>query len=221
MALSPVALPGVTTAIAVSVGYQHSCALLADTTVKCWGGNDYGQLGNGTFTPLECCGSPLAAVSVLGITGAIAISAGYQHSCALLADTTVKCWGYNYYGQLGNGTNAGYNTGLSTAVTVSGITGATAISAGRDHSCALLADTTVNCWGLNDRGQLGDGTTTNSSTPMTVTNVSGAAAIGVGLWHSCALLADHTLKCWGGNESGGLGNGTTTDSNTPVSVIGL
>ena len=145
------------------------------------------------------------------------LAAGYQHSCALLADTTVKCWGYNAHGQLGNGTN----TDSNTAVAVPGITGATAITAGEAHSCALLADTTVKCWGNNLQGQLGNGTNTDSNTAVTVSGITGATAITRGYFHSCALLADTTVKCWGYNVFGGLGNGTNTDSNTAVSVIGL
>jgi hypothetical protein len=149
-----------------------------------------------------------------------AISAGNSHSCALLANGSAKCWGDNAWGQLGNGTT----TDASTSVVVSGFstrTRAVAISAGGGHSCALLANRTVNCWGENEFGQLGNGTTTNASTPVAVRGLTTAVAISAGGAHSCALLANGTVKCWGGNYFGELGNGTTTNASTPVVVSGL
>ena len=106
------------TATQIAAGFYHSCALLADATVKCWGGNGLGQLGNGTNTGSN------TAVAVTGVTGVTAIAAGLAHSCALLADTTVECWGYNQYGQLGNGPNT---FSENTAVTVSGVAGVTCL----------------------------------------------------------------------------------------------
>ena len=194
----------------LAVGYQHSCALRADTTVKCWGYNASGQLGDGTNTDSNI------AVTVAGITGATAITAGFAHSCALLTNRTVKCWGSNGSGQLGDGTN---NADSNTPVTVSGITGATAITAGLNDSCALLTDFTVKCWGWNGFGQLGDGTNLESNTPVTVSGITGATAITAGYYHSCALLSDATVKCWGYNVLGQLGDGTTKDSNSPLKVV--
>jgi alpha-tubulin suppressor-like RCC1 family protein len=136
----------------------------------------------------------------------------------LLADTSIKCWGYNASGQLGNYTTDNSNTAVTLGFE---ITGATSVSAGRAHSCALFADTTVKCWGNNDYGQLGNGTNTRFLFPTLTSGLTGATAISAGYFHSCALFADSTVKCWGYNVYGGLGNGTNTDSNTPVSVIGL
>jgi len=203
---TPVTVTGITGATQISAGGNHSCALLADTTIKCWGNNGYG-------TNIDSN----ALVTVTGITGATQISAGSAHSCALLADTTIRCWGDNGNGQLGDTTN----TPSDTAVTVSGITGATQISAGGFHSCALLADTTIRCWGNNVEGALGDGTNTDSNTPVAVVGgTAGATQISAGGFHSCALLADTTIRCWGNNVEGALGDGTNTDSNTPVAVVG-
>jgi alpha-tubulin suppressor-like RCC1 family protein len=108
-----------------------------------------------------------------------------------------------------------------TPVAVSGLSNATAIATGGDHTCALVADGTVRCWGANDRGQLGDGTTTNRSTPVAVQALRNAVAITAGLAHTCASLADGTVRCWGANDTGELGDDTTTQQPLPDTVIGL
>ena len=145
-------------------------------------------------------------MAVTGISNATAISAGGFHSCALLSNGQVDCWGDNEVGQLGNGTTGTY---VATPVQVTGISNATAISAGTGgaHSCALLATGRVECWGSNDYGQLGNGSTTDSSTPVQVSGISNATAISAGGAHSCALLATGEIYCWGLNEDGQLGNG--------------
>jgi len=208
---TPVNVYGISTATAIAAGDMDSCALLASGAVQCWGASYYfGELGNGTTT------SSSTPVTVSGISTATAIAAGYRHNCALLADGTVQCWGFNGSGQLGNGTT----TDSTTPVTVSGISTATAIAAGYWHSCALLASGAVQCWGENGSGQMGNGTTTDSTTPVTVSGITTATAIASGYDHSCALLADGTEQCWGNNSSGQLGNGTTSPSTIPVTVSG-
>src|SRR2546425_1928113 len=190
------------------------CALFGDGTAQCWGRNDDGQLGDGTFTTSS------AAVGVGGLTGAAAVTGGFYHSCALLGDGTVQCWGRNAEGQLGDGSSIG----TRAPTRVIGITGALAVSGGFQHTCALLSDGTVQCWGRNLEGQLGDGTTTSSSTPVRVGGITGAVAVSAGILHTCALLANGTVKCWGAvgpnNDFGQLGNGATTGSSTPVTVTG-
>jgi hypothetical protein len=154
------AVPANSTVSPVSAGRDHTCALLSGGTVKCWGWNSYGQLGDGTTTASS------TPVALSGLTGLSAISAGAYHTCALLSGGTVECWGWNAYGQLGDGTTNFF--GETTPVAVSGLSGASAISAGGDHTCAVLRGATVKCWGYNNYGQLGDGTTTDSPTPVTV-----------------------------------------------------
>ncbi len=212
--LTPVSVSGISTATEVSVGDNHSCALLSSGAVKCWGWNTQGGLGNGTRT------SSLTPVSVSGITTAVAISAGDRFSCALLSSGTVKCWGNNDSGTMGDGT-AGPLTYKVLPVSVSGITTATAISGVQSHMCALLSGGTVKCWGWNLNGSLGDGTPNDATTPVSVSGISTATAVSAGRSQSCALLDDGTVKCWGRNSSGQLGTGTTTSSLVPVSVVGL
>src|SRR2546425_583931 len=214
----PVAVSGLTAATRVATGAEHACALLGDSTVRCWGAGDSGQRGDGTFN-----NSSTVPVAVGGLTGAVTVVTGGYHTCALLSDGTVQCWGENVEGQLGDGTSG---RSSSPPVRVSGLSGAVAVSGGYRHTCALLGDGTVQCWGRNLEGQLGDGTTTSSTTPVRVGGITSAVAIaaGQGGVHTCALLADGSVKCWGavgaGNGVGQLGNGSTTGSATPVTMTG-
>ncbi len=214
---SPVAVSGLTGVVTISAGNEHTCAVLQNGTARCWGRNQYGQLGIGTAS-YDLVLSP-AAVS--GLSTVEGISTGGFHACALLGNGTVRCWGYNNGGQLGNGTMSTEPT--PSPVAVSGLTNAATISAGWHHTCAVLWDGTARCWGINTYGRLGDGSTTHRSTPAQVSGLTNAASIAAGLLHTCAVLGDGTVRCWGYNNWGQLGNGTTsTGSNTaPVIVTGL
>ena len=136
---TPVSVSGITNAVAIAAGEYHSLALLADGTVKAWGSNSVGELGDGTTTT-----NRTIPVSVSGITNAVAIAAGEYHSLVLLADGTVKAWGYNINGELGDGST----TNRTTPVNVSSITNAVAIAGGGYHSLVLLTDGTVKVWGI-------------------------------------------------------------------------
>src|SRR5580700_3923872 len=154
-ALKPVEVSGLSGATAISVGQRSACALLSGGTVECWGNNAYGELGNGTTT------NSSTPVAVSGLTGATAISVGGLSACALLSGGTVECWGYNQYGELGDGTTTGPATCSGSAcsvtpVAVSGLTGVTAASVGVLSACALLPGGTVECWGYNASGELGN-----------------------------------------------------------------
>ncbi len=213
---TPTTVSGITTAtkVVAATGRYHACALLADGTVKCWGYSDsanYG-VGNGYTT------SQLSPVTISGISGATDIATGGYHNCALISGGTIKCWGQGAYGQLGNGS---YTT-QTTPVQVSGITTATAVVSGTNHSCAILADTTVKCWGFGQTyGALGNGATVDSATPVTVTGLSGVTALAAGNSNTCAILSGGSVSCWGSNNYGLLGDGTTTHSSTPKTVSGL
>jgi alpha-tubulin suppressor-like RCC1 family protein len=147
-------------AVAIAVGWFHSCALIGDGRVQCWGDNTYGELGNKSTTNTD---GP-ADVTGLG-SGVIAIAAGGNHTCALTSGGGVQCWGSNTYGELGN--NSTTNSSVPVAVLGLG-SGVTAIAAGRGHTCAQTRVRTVQCWGDNEYGQLGNNSTTNSSVPVAV-----------------------------------------------------
>jgi alpha-tubulin suppressor-like RCC1 family protein len=207
---TPVSVSGISNAVAISAGDEHSLALLSDGTIKSWGYDIYGQLGDDSYT------NKPTPVSVSGISNAVAIAAGGYHSLALLSDGTVKSWGYDYYGQLGD--DASY-VNKPVPVSVSGISNAVAIAAGLYHSLALLSDGTIKSWGYNNYGQLGDDSYTNKPTPVTVSGITNAIAIVAGTFHSLALLSDGTVKSWGNDGSGQLGDDASyVNKPTPVSV---
>jgi alpha-tubulin suppressor-like RCC1 family protein len=198
------------TVTSVSAGHEIACALYAEGTVGCWGADDLG--GNGLAVDSS------TPVLVRGMNSATAISVGEFSACALLAGGKIECWGVNLFGELGNGSDVEFSP---TPVVVSGVSDAIAVSVGLDDACALLAAGTVECWGGNTWGELGNGTTTESSTPVAVDGLSNVVSISAGFEDNCALLSTGTVECWGNNAQGELGNGTETSSSTPVAVTGL
>jgi alpha-tubulin suppressor-like RCC1 family protein len=218
---APVDVTGLVSGIsAIATGSGHSCALTSGGGVKCWGSNSYGQVGDNSNT------NRLAPVDVIGLTsGVIAIVTGSQHSCVLTSSGGVKCWGYNGQGQLGNGYTLNSTTSTyawPSPSDVSGLTsGVIGITAGTNHTCALLGSGLLRCWGSNTNGQLGDGTTNTALTPVNSSLTSGVIAISAGSSHSCALTSGNGVKCWGYNNFGQLGNNTIIQSLAPVDVSGL
>jgi alpha-tubulin suppressor-like RCC1 family protein len=196
----------------LAVGTHHSCAIIDDGRVECWGNNSMGQLGDGT---LETSTTPRP---VVGLTGVRQVSAGAHHTCALLQNGSVTCWGLGGSGQLGNNGTAD----SSTPVPVAGISGATSLAVGGFHGCAVMGDESVRCWGQDGLGELGDGDGGGvHASPVTVTGLADVQAIAAGEFHSCAVVAGGTVECWGGNAFGQLGDGTTTGHDTATPVAGL
>ncbi len=213
--LTPISVSGISTATVVSAGRSHTCAVLSGGTVKCWGHGGYGQLGYSS----SGTSSQLTPISVSDISTAISVSAVHYHTCAILSGGTLKCWGRGSNGQLGyssSGTSTQY-----TPISVSGISTATAVSAGELHTCAVLFGGTVKCWGYGYYGQLGYSSSGTSSqyTPISVSGISTAIAVSAGDSHTCAVLSGGTVKCWG--SGGKLGNGSSISQYTPVSVSGI
>jgi alpha-tubulin suppressor-like RCC1 family protein len=198
----------------LTAGLGHTCVVVGGTA-KCFGANNYGQVGNNSGT------DALLSQDVSGLSsGVSAISAGDWHNCALVTGGGVKCWGRNTSGQLGNNSL----TNQRTPVNVSGMSsGINSLTGGSLHTCALTAGGGVKCWGYGASGQLGNGGTAVQKTPVDVTGLtSGVTAITAGLHHTCALTSGGGVKCWGEADAGRvLGNGSTTDQSTPIDVAGL
>lgn len=202
----------------IATGWGHMCVITTSAGVKCWGANGDGQLGDGTTENKE---NPTNVVGLNSGIQAISIGGSYDasHTCALTTAGGVKCWGYNGFNQLGDGTW----TNKSAPVDVTGLSGLDAIAPGFYHTCVLTTVGAVKCWGENGNGQLGDNTWSRKNTPVYVVGLgSGVSSITTGDKHTCALTTAGGIKCWGDNSSGQLGDGTTIWSrNRPVDVAGL
>lgn len=200
----------------VAAGLHFTCAVAVAGGVTCWGNNVNGQVGDG----MQCGPTCTTPVVTTGLTNGVTnITAGLLHACALTVNGAIKCWGRNFEGQLGDGTNGNLRT---TPVDVSGFSdGAIAVAAGDTHTCAVTTAGGVRCWGRNAHGQLGDGTTTSRPVPTDVPGLADVTAIAAGVAHTCALTAAGSVTCWGLNEDGQLGDASTASSAVPVDVVGL
>ena len=195
----------------VSAGGAHTCALLKDGRIKCWGRNDEGQLGSGNLVNRGAgkgeMGDSLVVVN-LG-ESARAVSAGAAHTCALLANGSLKCWGKNNKGQLGVGDRDDRN--LPVDVEVGDELTVKSVSAGGEHTCALLSDDSMKCWGEGSTGQLLSGSPDERLKPsangIDLDDHLVAKDISMGTEHACALLNHGLIKCWGKNDVGQLGQG--------------
>ncbi|MGO8674153.1 MAG: PKD domain-containing protein, partial [Capsulimonadaceae bacterium] len=203
---------GLTEPSAVAGGLNHSLAIQSGA-VWAWGWNLYGQIGNNSTASVS------VPTSVSGLSNVTGIAAGDDHSLGVESNGSVWAWGANEYGQLG--LPAENPVESKVPVQVSGLTGVTAVAGGSGHSVGLRSDGTVQAWGLNTSGQLGNGTVVNSYAPVTVSGLTDVTAIAAGGLHSLALRSDGTVWCWGDNQYGELGNGTMTNSSVPTQVTGL
>ena len=199
----------------IASGSDFNCVLGESGQVKCWGDNTYGQLGYGHTNSLgDSVEEPLLRIPLVNIgQGVKKLSLGYEHSCALLNDGNVKCWGNNGFGQLGLGhkNKIGDNESVSTIGTVSLGQSAIDISAGHFHTCAVLADKNIRCWGDNQQGELGLGHVRFISGSVVPSFVSvldfsdNVKQVFAGYRRSCALFENNKVKCWGDADNGQLG----------------
>lgn len=227
------------TATAIATGDYHTCVIVNSGSVKCWGRNNYGQLGLGnmnTYGHTTNSMNNLSFVYLGLLRTAKAIALGSGHSCALLDNGTVKCWGRNEQGQLGyddtspRGDISGSMLSLGTVNLGTGRT-AKAIAAGSWHTCALLDDDSVKCWGMNDNGQLGQNDVTDRGntagamaalTPIDLGTGRHAVKISAGHQSTCVVLDNGQAKCWGANAAANLGYDDTTqrgDATNPMSGV--
>jgi alpha-tubulin suppressor-like RCC1 family protein len=197
---TPIAVSGITTATQIRAGAWQNCVLLANQTLTCWGGGTGGFRGDGNATSASTKSSPT------GISGVTMLSNAHgQHICVKLSDQSVKCWGYNDHGQVGDNTQVDKNS----PVVIADLAGVIGISSANHTSCAIKADQTVLCWGWGSWNQLGNGSNADKFVPTAVPNVAGANQVSAGYTHTCVLLTDTSIQCWGRNQSGEIGNGIT------------
>lgn len=198
----------------IAAGSYHTCAIV-DGGAKCWGENNQGQLGTGSYDPAN---TPQPVTGLPAGQRVVAIDGGYWHTCAALENGTVWCWGFNTDGQLGDGTLGGNRT---VPAQVSGITDAVTVEALGSSSCALRSSGAVACWGDDQFGQLGNGPGGDSPTPSAVVDLADAVAIGGHGEHACALRATGQVVCWGNGEDGQNGDGTKQNRQVPTPVPGI
>jgi alpha-tubulin suppressor-like RCC1 family protein/serine/threonine protein kinase len=194
----------------MTVGGTHTCALDNDGAATCWGGNNDGQLGDGSVIRRS---RPVAVVAQEPFAS---LSAGFSHTCGVTVSRVAYCWGSNADGQLGDGTRVdrAQPTRLSSDVRLA------SVFAGVSHSCGLDVEGRMYCWGENANGQLGDGTRTDSTQPVRVAGGYTFRSVALGWAHTCALRSDRTALCWGRNEAGELGDGGNRGRTSPAPVSG-
>lgn len=202
----------------VSAGAFHSCGVATDGKAWCWGSNDKGQLGTGTVTPSAGSMVPIAVAGGLLFRH---VSAGYEHTCGLTTGGRVYCWGFNYWGQLGDGTMGEDHDRRGTPAVVAGGRRFRLVRAGWSHTCAITTSADAYCWGENLYGQAGDGgTALGRPAPVAVLGGLKWRQLAGGAEHTCGVSKTDKLYCWGLNDHGQLGDGTKKNRLTPVVVAG-
>jgi alpha-tubulin suppressor-like RCC1 family protein len=210
--------------VQIAGGYEHNCAVLKDGSVFCWGQNNGGEVGDGTTVnrpaPVKVTlPAPATAIAAGGLYTALGTLGYTAHSCALLTNSSIACWGDNVYGSLGANDNAVH----AMPVVAQATTNFSQVSVGGGTTCAVDAFNGLWCWGMNNFGQVGNGTNiplsmmTGVLKPVSV--LSAVTRVAVGGQHTCAIKTDGKLYCWGQNTFGQLGDGTTTSTNAPGTAV--
>jgi alpha-tubulin suppressor-like RCC1 family protein len=213
---APVLVAGGNTFASLTAGGNHTCGLTAAGAAYCWGLNSFGQVGDGTSS---AGANRVVPTLVSGGHVFVRLSAGNAHTCGITDGGESYCWGSNGSvanpGKLGDGTTASQR--VVPTLVVGGIVFTDIIAAGT-HTCARTATGALHCWGANDAGQLGDGTTTSRTAPTPVTGGVTWDAFGAGNFHACAIRDAGRTFCWGQNSQGAIGDGTVANRNAPVAV---
>jgi alpha-tubulin suppressor-like RCC1 family protein len=212
----PVAVSGGQTFTSLFAGYSHSCGLTLGGAAYCWGENNWGQV-DGILVPTQAWAYKTSPVAVAGGLTFMSLAAGLNHTCGLTSHGMAYCWGVDGNGQLGAGLNGGAT--LNGPVPVLGGLTFTRLAAGEQHTCGLATDGTAYCWGVNQLGELGDGTATARAAPVAVSGGRTFVGIAAAYQHTCGLTAAGEAYCWGYNDKGQLGDGTTLVRMQPVAVV--
>lgn len=214
---SPGTIPSITNAVKVYAGGFFACALLADQSAVCWGSNWNGDLGNGVVNA-----NYMVPVVPTGLSSDVwYLTLGLNHACAQVG-AQIKCWGANDMGQLGRGTMTAAEV---TPDVVSGLTGSVnGVTVNGSHSCAVMVNESIYCWGRNTENQLGDGSGINSAVPQLVLNIPGPVRLfSAGYYHNCMVtdsdqITDFKTYCWGQSSSGEVSRATLGSASTPTDI---
>lgn len=240
--LLPVAVAGYSGVQAVAVGAMHKCFVTSTGNVRCLGNNSAGQLGDGSTTNSTTPVLVYAAGNAASLSNVVALAAGYAHTCALIADGSVLCWGAVTATNsavpmpvVSNAVTIAAGEGAPCVVladgtvqcwagtgtlpqTVAGVNGVTSLAVGSQHACAVLVDARVKCWGT---GLMGNGNVSETQpTPQFVAGLTGATTLAAGFQHTCVLRNNRSMVCWGANGAGQLGTGDLAGRTTPTDVLG-
>lgn len=214
---TPSPVVGGSSYLAVTAGQYHTCGIDADGSAHCWGDNTHGQLGTGPGTT----GSPTPQLVALGLPFD-QLEAGYLSSCGVTTSGAGYCWGYNAYGQVGDGSpGATFPSAQPSPTAVAGGHLFAAINAGGLHACGVTTAGAAYCWGFNGYGQVGDGTNVDRRSPVAVAGGLSFSVLSAGGYHTCGVTSASDAVCWGNNQYGALGNGTTSGAMAPGAVLGL
>jgi alpha-tubulin suppressor-like RCC1 family protein len=200
--------------VSVATGDVHTCAVTAAGAVKCWGDNHNGRLGDGSMI------QSFAPVAVAGLPSSRGVVGGGAHACSLSVDGGMACWGMNVTGALGDGSTADSPAPVGVPGMSTGLLG---IAAGYLHTCAITPAGGAKCWGYDELGQLGNGTTTDSHAPVDVVGLpSGVVSVVGGYAHTCAITTSGAVECWGAFTVNGMGtNALQENSLVPVAIAGI